>query len=98
MSYFTSKYLLAAKAIAAKDWSHPAVLRAARHLGHDGLHFSEIGAALWPEVTAEVARRRLAKFNIPYGTRLKRARLGQETSIPYPDIDFRSYRPRGVAK
>lgn len=102
MSYFDSKYLRAAKVIAAKDWSHPKVLLAARHMAHEGRTSEEIRMALWPDVSRHCAVSRLKKFNIRPLVYSNRARRGFETSEPgfakAGAVDHRSYRPREVHK
>lgn len=102
MSYFQSKHLLAAKALSAKDWSHPKVLIAARHMAHDGKSTEEIRQALWPDDSHAVVWARLKKLNItPYNCS-NRAKRGFETSEPNiaksGALDQRSYRPREVAQ
>lgn len=98
MSYFDSKALRAAKALAAKDWSHPKVLLAARHMAKEGKTTEEIRAALWPDDTYAVVHRRLKKLNIIPFNWANRARRGFETGVPGAGVDFRAYRPREVAK
>jgi hypothetical protein len=102
LSYFRSKHLLAAKALAAKDWSHPKVLLVARHMAKDGKSTEEIRIALWPDVTHGCALKRLKKFNIRPFAWSKRAHRGFETTEPTfakaGVVDFRSYHPREVAK
>lgn len=82
MSYFQSKILLAAKVIAAKDWSDPRVLGAIRKAAHAGATIEEIRAEFWPDISWEGCRYRLKKFNIKARPLNNRARRGHETSIP----------------
>lgn len=92
MSYFRSNTLIAAKVLAAKDWSHPTCIQAARHMARDGASVQEIADALGWTVCWETAYRRLRKFNIrPIGN--TRAHRGVETTCPRTKngIDARSY-------
>lgn len=103
MSYFRSKKLLAAKALAAKDWSHPSVIIHARRMAHEGASTIEIRNALWPSVTLGTANRRLKKFNITSFDVMDRAHRGFKTGFPTSgsndEVNQRSYRPKiiGVA-
>lgn len=81
MSYFQSKMLLAAKAIAAKDWSNPRVLGAIRKAAHNGASIEEIRTAFWPDITWMGTYNRLKKFNIKARPINNRARCGYETSL-----------------
>lgn len=100
MINFRSKLLIAARVLAAKDWSAPKVILAARHMAHDGATTEEIRDALWPNITVGGAYSRLRKFNIRGGTKIyKRARLGERTSLPpgHGDTDSRSFKARTFA-
>lgn len=82
MSYFSSKALLIAKSLAAKDWSNPKVLLVARHMAHDGKSIDEIKDTLGWDITHERARYRLRKFNIyPLPKKNRRAHRGFNTTL-----------------
>lgn len=82
MINFRSKMLVAAKALAAKDWSHPKVIQTARHMAHDGLSTRQIMDALGWCVSQQTAYRRLRKFNITPRDVMDRAHRGEATTFP----------------
>lgn len=96
MSYFRSKHLLAANALNAKDWAAPSTIKLARHMAHDGATIEEIIQACGWNVGESAARKRLKKFNIHHGTKMRRAWWGDLTSLPPGEdkVDFRPFRAR----
>ena len=99
MSYFRSDYLIAARALAAKDWSHPKIIQIARHMAHQGASVAEINDAVGWGVKIDCAYSRLRKFNIrPHGAKNKSAHRGELTTLPHGNagvsVDF--YRPKQI--
>lgn len=100
MNYCDSKTLLAARALAAKDWSNPKVILAARHLAHEGATIIEIASAVGWDVTESGARVRLKRFNIrPLPAKLRKAKHGFLTTLSSRNggVDLRSYKPKAIA-
>ncbi len=98
MSYFSSKYLIAAKALGAKDWSAPAVIKLARHMVREGASIHEISKACGWTVSDMGAQRRLKKFNIrPHPPLHQRAHRGASTEFPHRKSGFniKSYKCGG---
>lgn len=99
MSCFSSGFLLAAKALGAKDWSNPKALRLARHMAHEGATVDEIAAAVGWTCCHTTAVSRLQKMNIQPGHN-KHARQVRRDGVkePYlsrsPPTSMKSYRPR----
>jgi hypothetical protein len=101
MSYFSSKTLLAAKSLSAKDWSHPNVIQAARHLAHDGKSIDEINEAVGWNVSQGCARRRLAGFNIhPLPKSRRSPKLGYLTTLSCKTngVNQQSFKARTIAR
>lgn len=93
MSYFDSKLLRAAKALGARDWSHPKIIMLARHMAHAGATQDEIAAAVGWTVTPQAARKRLKKFNIVPAVKYARSHRGDLASLPpFTQIDYRNFR------
>ena len=95
MSYWRSRHLIAAKALAQKDWAHPTVLSAVRKMGHERATVEQIRDVFWPSLSARSAQRRLKKLNIPYGCKCRTVARGDLTSLPPKNqhVDFANYRP-----
>lgn len=99
MSYFASKTLLVAKALGAKDWSHPKIIRAARHMAHDGKTIAEINEAVGWNVAGYTARARLKKFNIIPHNKTNRSHRGFDTVLSNHAtvVDTTNFKPRTKA-
>lgn len=93
-----SKHLLAARALASKDWEKPKDIQRARHMAHNGASTAEIAAALGWTVGQRYASARLRKYNIrTFNPSYKRHR-GTETTFPESDLPdaamAKIFRPR----
>lgn len=99
MINFRSGFLIAAKALAAKDWSNPKVILEARRMARAGASTVQIRDAIWPNVHVGTARRRLQKFNIHGRDIMDRAHSGEATHFPCEakGISYRTYKPRSRA-
>lgn len=99
MSYFASGFLRAARALGAKDWSHPNCIKLARHMAHDGATADEIAEALGWTTGPSGTVARLARFNIRPRNKLRgRPHHGDlpylsRGQCPSGTIDARGYRP-----
>lgn len=100
MINFRDKKLLAARALAAKDWSAPSVIGAIRRAAHNGATVYEIHAEFWPDITLSHVWIRLKKFNIRPTPQQKRSRRGDLTSLPPAQQTglIKNYRPRVIGE